>query len=63
MRSIIVAVTGAALLMGAAANAAPACREKGKFIKCPPAAAAKPARCKDGRGKFIKCGLPGAKPV
>ncbi len=63
MRSIIIAVSGAALLLASNANAAPACRDKGKFVKCPPAAAAKPVRCKDGKGKFIKCGLPGATPA
>ncbi|MCK5909317.1 MAG: hypothetical protein KAG62_05150 [Caulobacter sp.] len=49
-----------------AANAAAPCRDaKGKFIKCPPPAAApaKPTKCKDAKGKFAKCGTPGAKPV
>ena len=44
--------------------AAAPCRDaKGKFIKCAPAAAAKPTRCKDAKGKFAKCGAPGAKPA
>jgi hypothetical protein len=51
------------LVLASAVQAAPACREKGKFVKCPPAAAAKPGRCKDARGKFAKCGLPGTRPV
>lgn len=46
------------------AEAAAPCRDaKGKFIKCPAAASAKPIRCKDPAGKFAKCGSPGAKPV
>ncbi len=63
MRSIILATAAAALLFGSAAGAAPACRAKGKFVKCPPAAAAKPTRCKDATGKFAKCGAPGARPA
>lgn len=44
--------------------AAAPCRDgKGKFIKCPAAAAAAPKRCKDSKGKFAKCGTPGAVPV
>ena len=51
---------------GAAAKAAQCKDAHGKFIKCPPAAAAvapapaakaaKAAPCKDAKGKFIKCG-------
>ena len=52
---------------GASAKAAQCKDAQGKFIKCPPAAAAtatpapaakaaKAARCKDAKGKFIKCG-------
>ena len=63
MRSIILSAALAALLSTTVAAAAPACREKGKFVKCPPVAAAKPMRCKDAKGKFMKCGMPGAKPV
>ena len=62
MRSVLV-YAAMALMLASAAEAAPACREKGRFVKCPPPLAAKPGRCKDVRGKFIKCGLPGAKPV
>jgi len=45
---------------------AKSCRDaKGKFIKCPPPAAAsapaKPKQCRDAKGKFVKCGTPGAK--
>jgi hypothetical protein len=51
-----------ALSLGSVASAK-ACRDTktGKFIKCPPAAAAtskaaKPKQCKDPKtGKFIKC--------
>ena len=55
----------AALLMGSlsgVAQAAPCKDAKGKFTKCPPAAA-KAQRCKDAKGKFAKCGTPGAKPI
>ena len=44
------------------AFAAPCRDAKGKFMKCPPAAA-KAARCKAANGKFAKCGTPGAKPM
>jgi hypothetical protein len=33
---------------------------KGKFVKCPVAAASTGARCKNSAGKFAKCGTPGA---
>ena len=39
--------------------AAPCKDAKGKFTKCPPAAAASAARCRKD-GKFAKCGTPGA---
>jgi hypothetical protein len=54
-----------ALSASSAALAAAPCRDaKGKFIKCPAAAApAKPNMCKDAKGKFAKCGAPGAKPA
>jgi hypothetical protein len=41
----------------AAVSAAPCKDAKGKFIKCPPKAAApvKKGPCKDAKGKFIKC--------
>ncbi len=67
MRSLILA--SAVLSLAAAGNAlaaAPCKDAKGKFMKCPPPAAAPPAkaaRCKDGKGKFAKCGTPGAKPA
>jgi len=51
---------------GATAVDAKACKDaKGKFTKCPVAAAApaKPVKCKDAKGKFAKCSAPGAKPV
>jgi hypothetical protein len=53
-----------ALSSAGVAYAAGPCRDaKGKFIKCPAAAPAKPTKCKDAKGKFAKCGTPGAKPV
>ncbi|QXQ05010.1 hypothetical protein KX816_11995 [Sphingosinicellaceae bacterium] len=45
--------------MSAPAIAAPCKDAKGKFMKCPPAPA---ARCRKD-GKFAKCGTPGAVPV
>jgi len=58
-------MTAAALLSLAAAPAlaAPCKDAKGKFTKCPPAAAPAATRCKDAKGKFAKCGAPGAKPI
>ena len=53
------------LVLGVASQSAAApCKDaKGKFIKCPAAASAKPVRCKDAKGKYAKCGAPGAKPM
>lgn len=60
IRNILFAT--AALTMVATPTLAAPCRDsKGKFIKCPPKAPAKPMRCKDAKGKFAKCGTPGAK--
>jgi len=37
---------------------------KGKFMKCPPPAAAKAGKCRDMKTKkFAKCGAPGTEPV
>ncbi|QYE33164.1 MULTISPECIES: hypothetical protein [Sphingosinicellaceae] len=44
-------------------SAAPCKDAKGKFIKCPPVAAAPAARCRNAKGAFAKCGSPGAKPA
>ncbi len=57
-------MTAAALLSLAAAPAlaAPCKDAKGRFTKCPPAAAPAGTRCKDAKGKFAKCGAPGATP-
>lgn len=58
------AAAAALVALSTPALAAAPCRDaKGKFIKCPPKAPAKPVRCKDAKGKFAKCGTPGAKPV
>ena len=43
--------------------AAPCKDAKGKFVKCPPPAAAPAARCRGVKGAFVKCGTPGAKPA
>ena len=63
-------VLGLSIASGAAAKATQCKDAKGKFIKCPPAAAApaKPGpaattRCKDAKGKFIKCGAPAMSPM
>ncbi len=63
MRRTISTLAALALLSGTAALAAPCKDAKGKFTKCPPAAAAKGVRCKDAKGKFAKCGTPGATPM
>jgi len=47
-------------LSATGAFAAPCKDAKGKFIKCPPPAAAAKQVCKDAKGKFTKCGAPGA---
>ena len=47
---------------GSPLGAAPCKDAKGKFIKCPPPAAAPAARCRTAKGVFAKCGTPGAKP-
>ncbi len=58
----------AALALGVLGMATPvvaaACKDaKGKFVKCPAAAAKPAARCKNAKGHFAKCGTPGAKPM
>lgn len=45
-------------LAPAAVSAAPCKDAKGKFMKCPPKVAAKPAKkapCRDAKGHFKKC--------
>lgn len=50
--------------LAAAPTYAAPCRDaKGKFIKCPDKAVAKPTKCKDAKGKFAKCGSAGAMPI
>ena len=65
MRTLALAAVALSLAVTGNALAAAPCKDaKGKFIKCPPPAAAKTvARCKDAKGKFAKCSAPGAKPV
>ena len=49
-------VAAASMAVPATVSAAPCRDAKGKFIKCPPAAAApKKGPCKDAKGKFVKC--------
>ena len=58
MKKLVLALSALSLIGGAASPsiAAPACRTKaGKFVKCPPKAAAKPKTCRDAHGHFIKC--------
>ena len=53
-----------ALTLAVPAIAAAPCKDaKGKFMKCPPPAAAAAARCRTAKGAFAKCGTPGAKPA
>ena len=64
----IMTLVGAALLAVTLTGVAEAkqCKDdKGKFIKCPPAAATPAPKqvCKNAKGKFAKCGTPGAVPV
>jgi hypothetical protein len=64
MRKIVIALSAFGLIAGSAATAAAPCRDaKGKFIKCPPKAPAKPTRCRDAKGHYAKCGTKGAKPA
>lgn len=67
IRTITAAVALAlAITAGPALATGKQCRDaKGKFVKCPPAAAStvKPNRCKDAKGKFAKCRTPGARPA
>ena len=64
MRLAVLAAAALSLAVAGNAFAAAPCKDaKGKFIKCPTPAAAKPIRCKDGKGKFAKCGAPGSIPV
>jgi len=61
---LILTLTAASLL--ATSGMAAQCRDPKtqKFIKCPPAAAAKVTRCKNEKTKkFQKCGTPGAVPA
>jgi hypothetical protein len=60
MKLILTTVLMASFLAAApvAVMAAPCHDTKGKFVKCPPAPAAKkvaPVKCRDAKGKFIKC--------
>lgn len=62
-RKLVFAAVSLALLAGPLPALAGPCKDaKGKFIKCPPAAAKPATRCKL-KGKFAKCGTPGAKPI
>lgn len=60
------AIALAATAMIASPTLAAPCKDaKGKFIKCPPKAAAPKAsgRCRNAKGQFAKCGTLGAKPA
>ena len=63
MRRLLVVPVLFGLIAAAPSFAAPCKDAKGKFIKCPPPAAAPATRCKGPTGKFAKCGTPGAKPM
>ena len=63
MRQLVL-IAFVASLAASGTQAADKCRDaKGKFVKCPASAPAKPQKCKDAKGKFAKCSAPGAKPV
>jgi len=62
MRALLIAAT-LAFAFSSAQAAAPCRDAKGKFIKCP-AAAASTAKCRDIKTKkFAKCGTAGTEPV
>ena len=64
MRRSIALLAAVSLLTAASGAMAAPCKDaKGKFVKCPPAAAA-PARCRDKTTKaFAKCGAPNTEAV
>lgn len=64
MSRTLAAIIAAAFALSAFSADAKPCRDaKGKFTKCPPAAAA-PKHCKDPKTKkFTKCSAPGAVPA
>jgi hypothetical protein len=62
LRSVLFSVAALSIMGAVPAGAAPCRDAKGKFIKCPTAAAAKAKQCRLN-GKFAKCSTPGAKPV
>ena len=66
-KSILLALVlglGFAAFGNATATAAQCRDDKGKFIKCPPAAPAPAAKCRDMKTKkFAKCGTEGTEPV
>ena len=65
MKKLIITLSAVGLLTNSVSSfAAAPCRDaKGKFIKCPPKAPAKPTKCRDAKGHFAKCGAKGAKPA
>lgn len=66
MRTIVHSTAALLLAVSIASTAwaaAPCKDAKGKFMKCPPPAAAPPGRCRTAKGAFAKCGTPGAKPA
>lgn len=61
MKKLIIGLSALGFLAGSVPSIAAPCRDaKGKFVKCPKAAA-KPVRCRDAKGHYAKCGTPGAK--
>jgi len=64
MKKLIIGLSAFALVAGSAPSIAAPCRDgKGKFVKCPAKAVAKPARCRNAKGQYTKCGTLGAKPA
>ena len=59
MKKLVLALSALSLLAGSAPAFAAPCKDaKGKFVKCPTKATAKPIKpkkCRDSKGHFIKC--------
>lgn len=64
MKHLMLIGAAFAVLSSPAYSSAPRCQgPNGRFVKCPPTAAAPAAgaRCKGANGRFAKCGTPGAR--
>lgn len=65
LKTLTIAALALALSTGPSWAAGAQCRDgKGKFVKCPPAAAAQAGKCRDKTTKkFAKCGAPNTEAV